>query len=126
MFVTNTTNIAKDTGVKPIGIGEVLILPGETKEVPDEIAYCKIDGKKAVIPALDALARTNQIRIESNVVPPKDDKPAKEKDPEPESVPDTEPKPADDPVPAPAPDPAPEPAAETDKPKNGGRSKKAD
>ena len=125
MFVTNTTNVAKDTGVKPIGIGEVLILPGETKEVPDEIAYCKIDGKKAVIPALDALARTNQIRIESNVVPPKDDKPAKEKDPEPDPAPDHEIKPADDPVPAPTPDPAPEPAAEPEMPKKG-RSKKAE
>lgn len=64
MRVFNTTDIAKGTGVKVIGIGEYRILPGESAEIPDEIAYVRNGGKNVVAPSIVALARTNQIRFE--------------------------------------------------------------
>ena len=63
MRITNITDFAKNTGVKVVGIGGIQILPGETVEVPDDIALFVLDGKRQPIPALGALVRTNQIRI---------------------------------------------------------------
>ena len=67
MRIINTTDIAKGTGVKVIGIGEYRVMPGESIDIPDEIAYINDGGKKVVLPAIAALARTNQIRCEEAV-----------------------------------------------------------
>ena len=69
MRVINTTNIAKGTGVKVIGIGEYRIMPGESAEIPDSIAYIMNGGKKVIAPAIVALSRTNQIRYEEAPTP---------------------------------------------------------
>ena len=67
MRIINTTDIAKGTGVKVIGIGEYRVMPGESIDIPDEIAYINDGGKKVVLPAIAALVRTHQIRCEEAV-----------------------------------------------------------
>jgi len=64
MRIINTTDIAKGTGVKVIGIGEYRVMPGESIDIPDEIAYINDGGKKVILPAIAALVRTHQIRCE--------------------------------------------------------------
>ncbi len=71
MLVTNITDTTKNTGLKVVGIGKYRILPGETVEVPDELAYVTVKGVVKPLPAISALCRTRQIRIEetrANVV----------------------------------------------------------
>ncbi len=70
MLIRNITNVGAP---KPIGIGPVVIMPGEAKEVPDDIAYVdKFDefghktGEKAVLPAIVILAGMNQIAYTEN------------------------------------------------------------
>ena len=79
MRIINTTDIAKGTGVKVIGIGEYRVMPGESIDIPDEIAYINDGGKKVVLPAITALVRTNQIRCEE-VVPAQATAPAPDAD----------------------------------------------
>ena len=67
MRIINTTDIAKGTGVKVIGIGEYRVMPGESIDIPDEIAYINDGGKKVILPAIAALVRTHQIRCEEAV-----------------------------------------------------------
>ena len=67
MRIINTTDIAKGTGVKVIGIGEYRVMPGESIDIPDEIAYINDCGKKVILPAIAALVRTHQIRCEEAV-----------------------------------------------------------
>lgn len=64
MRITNTTDIAKGTGVKIVAIGPYRVMPGETIEIPDNIAYVFSKGEKKILPAIVAQARTNQIRYE--------------------------------------------------------------
>lgn len=67
MRIINTTDIAKGTGVKVIGIGEYRVMPGESIDIPDEVAYISNGGKREVLPAIAALSRTHQIRYEEGV-----------------------------------------------------------
>ena len=68
MLIKNITN---DRSPKPIGIGDYVIMPGESVDVPDEIAYVdEIDkskrrtGKKVILPAIILLSGMNQITYE--------------------------------------------------------------
>ena len=61
-------NITNTSAPKPIGIGNVVIMPGESAEIQDELAYVdeldnsgKKTGKKVIIPAIVLLAGMNQI-----------------------------------------------------------------
>lgn len=75
MRITNITDMSRHTAVKDIGFGfldgvEYRIKPGETKDIPDALAcYKGKDGKMALIPAIDALVRTNQIRVAEVAAP---------------------------------------------------------
>ena len=101
MRITNITDFAKNCGVKTIGFGEIRIYPGETADVPDKYVYQFVNGKKQRIPSLDALVRTNQIRIEESDEAATRTKASEEKNG----------------------DPKPDETASEDKPKKGGKKK---
>lgn len=68
-------NITDKGAPKPIGIGSVVIMPGESFDVPDEMAYVdefdkagRKTGKKIVVPAITLLAGMNQITFEEKKV----------------------------------------------------------
>lgn len=68
MFITNITNAGAP---KPIGIGNIVIMPGDSVEVPDEVAYVdefdkagRKTGNKAILPAIVLLKGMNQITYE--------------------------------------------------------------
>lgn len=76
MRITNTTDKNINGGVKVLGFGEVSILPGDTKEIPDNVAYINevdargnLTGKKIILPAIRTLARMNQITFVEDHVP---------------------------------------------------------
>ena len=72
-------NITDKSAPKPIGIGDFVIMPGETKEVPNEVAYIdefdkngKKTGKKVVLPAIVLLDGLGQIAYVEDVVKPEE------------------------------------------------------
>ena len=84
-------NITDKTAPKPIGIGNVIIMPGNFADVPNEIAYVdefdkagKKTGNKVILPAIVLLESMNQITyqedkkvepVEEIVEEPVDEKP---------------------------------------------------
>lgn len=71
MLITNITNEQRmGTGIKVIGFGDVHIMPGETKEVPDSVAYTVIGGKREVLSAIRTLANMGQITYTEEEIAP--------------------------------------------------------
>ena len=68
-------NITDKTSPKPIGIGDVIIMPGDEAFVDDSVAYVnEVDranrktGKKVILPSIILLAGMNQITYEETKV----------------------------------------------------------
>ena len=64
-------NITDKFTPKPISVGNTIIMPGESCDVPDEIAYVDVfdrlgnkTGKKTILPSVVLLAGMNQITYE--------------------------------------------------------------
>lgn len=60
---------------KPIGIGSYIIMPGETKDIPNDVAYVneydkdgKKTGRKIILPAIVLLDGLGQIAYVEDVV----------------------------------------------------------
>ena len=60
---------------KPIGIGNYIIMPGETKDIPNDVAYVneydkdgKKTGRKIILPAIVLLDGLGQIAYVEDVV----------------------------------------------------------
>lgn len=70
MLIKNITN---KFAPKPIGIGSVIIMPGDFADIPNEIAYVdefdkagKKTGKKIILPAIVLLESMNQITYQED------------------------------------------------------------
>lgn len=68
-------NITDKTAPKPIGIGSYVIMPGETKDVPNDVAYInefdangQKTGRKIILPAIVLLDGLGQIAYVEDVV----------------------------------------------------------
>ena len=68
-------NITDKGSPKPIGIGDYIIMPGESVEIPDEIIYVnefdrarRKTGKKIILPSVILMAGLNQISYEETKV----------------------------------------------------------
>lgn len=66
-------NITDKSAPKPIGIGNVIIMPGNFADVPNEIAYVdefdkagKKTGNKIILPAIVLLESMNQITYQED------------------------------------------------------------
>lgn len=65
------TNISDRTTPKPIAIGEVTLMPGESSDFPDEVVYVEEfdktgskTGRKIILPALVLMAGLNMVSYE--------------------------------------------------------------
>ena len=64
-------NVTDKLAPKPIGIGSIVIMPGESEEIPDEIAYVeefdktgKKTGKTVLLPSIRLMAGLGQLTYE--------------------------------------------------------------
>ena len=71
-------NITDKFTPKPISIGKIVLMPGESIDVPDETVYVdefdrvgKKTGKKIILPAIVLLAGMDQITYEETKAPVK-------------------------------------------------------
>jgi len=78
------TNITETKAPKPIGIGNFVLMPGKSEDIPDEVVYVdevdkngKKTGKKIILPSIRLMAGLGQLTYEETKKPEK--KPAEEK-----------------------------------------------
>ena len=83
------TNITDKKAPKPIGIGTITIMPGESDTIPDEVAYVdEFDrngnrtGKKIILPSIRLMEGLGQMTFEETKKEVKTEKPAEEAEPE--------------------------------------------